>query len=341
MAKPPVQLGDISDRHRDILCAVIDNFVATAAPVGSRTISKASKCDLSPATIRNVMSDLEDLGLLQQPHASAGRVPTVSALRYWIDRWVVPRDPGQRQRRLLQTSVAEAHGPKDMLERVAGVLSVLSGGVGVALAPGLDKGRLERAELVALGDSRLLLLWVTRQGSVYHREIILPQSILAEDVSQLERLLNADYRGATFDEVRLRLREDLRDMRQRLGALVEQLFTVAGISDSDLIVEGVKRVVEQPDFANVDLLRRLYEAFADRHTLGAILDRIARHGGLQVLLNDETGLGGAGLSLVAGAYGSTQGSIGVFGPARMAYPEILGLVRYATDLLDRSLGAEL
>lgn len=341
MKDPASQLKlPLSPRQADVLRAVVELFIETAEPVGSRTVSKAMNQQVSAATVRNVMADLEELGLLKQIHTSSGRVPTNRALRYWIEAMVRPVTPAPEVQEQLRLAVADVRAPRRALAALASELSRMTGSAGLARAPRLEQGRLQRASLVPVGGGRLMLLWVASNGVVYHREIQLAEEPAAEDVAHLEQVLNREFIGATFDEIRARLRQDLHEMKRRYDDLLEQLVVSAATADDDVIVEGVSRVVEQPDFNTLETLRRLYEAFEDRHLLAGVLDRVAASGGLRVLLNDEIGFADTQVGMVAAPFdadGVSRGSIGVFGPARMPYPEILGLVRFASMLVERVL----
>lgn len=336
MTKNTQDYLSFSERHRSILQVVVEVFLDTAMPVGSRTVSKKHALKLSPASIRNIMADLEELGLLYQPHHSAGRLPTSEALRFWIERLVEPRQPQPWQQAMLTQALSGDSAPKEKLERLTSVLSQLAGGAGIALAPRLEHGRLERAELIALSDARLLFIWVSRSGLVFHREVHLAQRLPSDELLQLEHLLNSEFRGATFEEVRRRLRQDVGELRMRCAMLLDALAEHAVLRQDDVIVEGVTRVVGQPDLASIEALQQLAAAFADRSTLAQILDKIAKSGGLQVLLNEETGFAAAPLGLVASPYCASQGSIGIVGSVCMPYPQVLGLVRFAANLLEAS-----
>lgn len=345
MSTPTPTQGDpkfsaLSGRHREILDAVICLFIESALPVGSRTVSKHLATGLSPATIRNAMADLEDVGLLAQPHTSAGRVPTPEALRFWIDEVVQPTPLAPAARERLEAALASSSDPKQQIERLVHTLSKLVCGVGIALAPRLDHGRLARAELVPVGSDRLLLLWVTQRGVVYHRVVVLERMPRADDIQVLERLLNEHYVGQTFEEVRRGLLNELLHLKQRFDDLIQRLLSVAPLSDDDVILDGVGRMAAQPEFEDVEVVRKLYAAFEDRHALAHVLERVAASGGLQVLLNEEAGLGSlTSVGVVAAPYGgaSPLGTVGVVGPWRMPYPQVLSLVQYAAQLLSEAL----
>lgn len=334
---------EISERHKRILEAIIELYVRAAAPVGSRTVSRFVDLGLSPATIRNAMADLEEEGMLEQPHLSAGRVPTAEAFRYWIRHVVRPAAPSLEARRLLADAIAGADEPRARVGRLSEALSSLTSGAAVALPPRLERGRLARAEFVPLGGGRHLLLWVTTTGIVWHRVLAL-DGVDPEAIGQFERLLNGEYRGHTFDEVRRRIRHDLHDMKQRFDDLVAELLRESP-PDDEVILEGIGRVSGQPEFGDVTALRGLYEAFERRSVLAGLLERVAHAGGLQVLLGDEAGLDGRlGIGVVASPYGEPGaarplGSIGILGPSRMPYPEVLGLVEAAAAMLGRSFAS--
>jgi heat-inducible transcriptional repressor len=335
---------EISERHRRILEAIIELYVSAAVPVGSRTVSRFVDLGLSPATIRNAMADLEEEGMLEQPHLSAGRVPTAEAFRYWIRHVVRPTAPSAEARRLLSEAIAGSDEPRARVGRLSEALSALTLGAAVALPPRFERGRLARAEFVPLGGGRFLMLWVTTAGTVWHR-VLAFDGVPAESIEQFERILNEDYRGHVFDDVRTRIRKDLLRMKDRFDALVSELLREEAPGD-EVILEGVGRVSGQPEFGEVSALRSLYEAFERRSVLAGLLERVAHSGGLQVLLGEEAGLGGRlGIGVVAAPYGEPSGSpalgsIGVLGPSRMAYPEILGLVEAAAAMLGRSFASD-
>lgn len=345
-------IPELTERERQVLAAVIRSYVETAEPAGSRTVSRRFGLGVSPATIRNTMSDLEEKGFLFHPHTSAGRIPTDKAYRLYVDEMlrVAPVEPGHRAR-----LAAEIRGGtatlESILKRAAQSLGVLSQELGVALGPRLDETVLERIELMRLSSERLMLVLSLRGGAVRTIFIEVRGDLGDDALAVVQVVLNERLGGLTLSQVRASLGERLRDAasttdsRELLNIFVQeadQLFDVRSSDAADAVVLGQASVLaDQPEFATGDRMRRLIELTETRTGLAQILSARRAETGVQISIGDEhAGALPGGLTLVTAQYssGSLNGVIGVIGPTRMPYDKVVALVRHTsslvTDLLD-------
>jgi len=338
-----MSLPNLDQRLRQVLLAVIAEYVETAQPVGSRSISRRHIQGLSPATIRNAMADLEDMGYLTHPHTSAGRVPTDRAYRFYVD--VLGQVPWKAVEVGGQT--AEATAPSaDAAERLmAGTPGLLSDGThmtGMLLAPPLRRTALDRIELVGLGEDRALAVVVTETGWVTARAISpLPRPV-SEELREIGRTLTRRYRGKTFqailDDVE-RPADPLDPLWTRHRSLLEQIGGL--LRDRNLYISGAINVLDHPDFSDVSTMRGLLKAFEDKARLVDLLTRMAEERGVQVMIGGENPVEEMReCSLITSTYtyrGQVLGVLGVVGPRRMAYGDVISIVDETARLVSNSL----
>jgi len=333
MSAPP-----LDQRLRQVLMAIIAEYVETAQPVGSRSISRRHIPGLSPATIRNAMADLEDQGYLTQPHTSAGRVPTDRAYRFYVDAL------GQVPWKAVE--VPEAVPAADAAERLmAGTPGLLSDGThmtGMLLAPPLRRTALDRIELVALGEDRALAVVVTETGWVTARAITpMPRPSL-EELREIGRTLTRRYRGKTFqtilDDVE-RPNDPLDPLWTRYRSLLDQIGGL--LRDRNLYISGAINVLDHPDFSDVGTMRGLLKAFEDKARLVDLLTHMAEQRGVQVMIGGENPVEEMReCSLITSTYtyrGQVLGVLGVVGPRRMPYGDVISIVDETARLVSRSL----
>ena len=333
MSAPP-----LDQRLRQVLLAIIAEYVETAQPVGSRSISRRHIPGLSPATIRNAMADLEDLGYLTQPHTSAGRVPTDRAYRFYVD--ALGQVPWKA------TEAPEAVPTADTAERLmAGTPGLLSDGThmtGMLLAPPLRRTALDRIELVALGEDRALAVVVTETGWVTARAITpLPRPSL-EELREVGRTLTRRYRGKTFqtilDDIE-RPNDPLDPLWTRYRSLLDQIGGL--LRDRNLYISGAINVLDHPDFSDVGTMRGLLKAFEDKARLVDLLTHLAEQRGVQVMIGGENPVEEMReCSLITSTYtyrGQVLGVLGVVGPRRMPYGDVISIVDETARLVSRSL----
>lgn len=346
---------ELSRRARKILQAVVSEYLHSGDPVGSRTVTRRHDIGLSPATVRNVMSDLEEMGLLEQRHTSAGRVPTESGLRFFIQsllkvRGLTPREKDEIRARLTAPS------PDEMLQSASRLLSEITQHAAVIVAPDPAMARFHHVEFVPMRDGKLLAVLVTVDGRIENRIISAPGSAPIEP-ARLERIhnyLNQSLVGLTLDEVRARVQRELGDEKHRYDELVatalrlgEQAFAPppGEVRSADVVISGQANLVDPEtagDKVRLDRMKDLLRALEDRALLVQLLDKTKSADGIQVFLGAETAHSALSeSSVVAVPYGADErpiGAIAVIGPMRMNYGKVMSVVDFTADLLGHMLG---
>jgi heat-inducible transcriptional repressor len=331
-------MPEVSDRALRILHAIVTEFIETGEPVGSRTIARKYHLDLSPASIRNVMADLEEAGFLYQPHTSAGRLPTEQAFRLFVDRLMTVTDLSGDE--AAEIHALDALSPGMALLRESGrILSKLTGTASVVIGPRTDRRRLKELHFVtpSSSDKTLLAVLLFADGTVESRLVEVDRTPDDADLERMHNLLAEAANGKTLIEVREKLAQALRQERMVLDHLSRRAYELGLLAvepeanDEPLVViEGQSRLFTQPEFGDVALLQDLMRTFEDREKLVLLLDRTILARTVQVLMGEETApLGKGTLSLIAAPYSvgdDTIGSIGVLGPTRMNYPRLVPLV---------------
>ncbi len=332
-----------------VLEAVIQTYVATAQPAGSRQLARRFNFGVSPATIRNTMSDLEEKGYLFHPHTSAGRVPTDVAYRVYVDS-ILPAQSfttTERDRLALQIS-GGGSAVETILRRAAQSLGIITQELGVALGPSFDASRLDRIELVRLASDRLLVVLSVQGGGVRTIYVDARGEVADEAIAEVSRVLNERLGGLTLREVRSTLAQRLRDTPAGAAELInifveegEHIFDVALDSANDVMLGAASVLAEQPEFASADSMRRLVALTETRHYLAEVLRKRSDSSGVSITIgneHDDPAL--ENFTLVTAQYrvGALNGVIGVIGPTRMPYDKVISLVTHTsqlvTDLLD-------
>lgn len=337
---------NIGEREREILTAIVETFIATGEPVGSRTLARANREGLSPATIRNVMADLSDAGLLEQPHTSAGRVPTTEAYRYYVEQLTGKARLSDEDENLIQGSLHGISDVQEFMERTSHVLSLISHNVGVAVAIGGPKNALEHVYFSRLGDQKVLAVLVTRSGLV--RDRVLRLDLPQTELDAAARFINENFRGWTMEALRTELARRLEQERSeydRLMASVEQLYRQGALEGDDtaqvVYVEGAANLVagEQDRQRLQELLKTLEEKQKMVDLLGAYLD--AKQEAVRVVIGLDQALPSMRNFVLIGAParvgGEVMGSLAVIGPTRMDYQHAITTVSYIARLFDKVL----
>jgi len=328
----------LDQRSREVLVAVIAEYVRTAEPVGSRAVARRHMRGLSPATIRNVMADLEEMGYLTHPHTSAGRVPTDKAYRFYVDHlervpWVGASEP---------SPMPHADAAERLMAETPGRLSQQTHMTGMLLAPPLQHTALDRIELVALGDGRALAVIVTDTGWITARTISSTSRAQGDELRETGRALTRRYRGKTFREILDDVAapaDPLEPLWTRSGSLLEQI--AAHLRERTLYVSGATNLLDHPDLSDVATVRSLLLAFEEKAQLIELLSRLAGERGVQVMIGSENPVREMQeCSLIASTYtyrDQALGVLGVVGPRRMAYSDVISLVDEAARLVSDSL----
>ena len=338
----------LDDRARSLLKTLVERYIADGTPVGSRTLSRASGLDLSPATIRNVMADLEDLGLIASPHTSSGRVPTPRGYRLFVDTMLTAR-PLDLEHAPPEVAAATRQLHPDQPQRViaqaAQVLSSLSSFVGVVSAP-RRPGVFHHIEFLRLGERRVLLILVAPDGDVQNRVIFTARDFTQAELVEASNYLNGHYAGLTLDEVRERLQREVDALRTEIGSLMQAAVQAGSdaIAEStdNVVVSGERNLLGVQDFGNdMRSLRRLFDMFEQKAELMRLLDVSSRAEGVRIFIGGESRVVPfEELSVVTAPYevdGRVVGTLGVIGPTRMPYDRMIQIVDITARLLGNAL----
>ncbi|MBC7897095.1 MAG: heat-inducible transcription repressor HrcA [Cytophagaceae bacterium] len=339
---------ELTERERKVLEAVIQRYVETAEPAGSRTISRRFGLGVSPATIRNTMSDLEEKGYLFHPHTSAGRIPTDIAYRLYVDTLMLaPMAPSPDAERLNeQISGGGTSAIETILRRAAQALSIVTQELGVALGPRLESARLNRLELVRLSEERLLLVLTLEGGAVRTIFVEVPGQVAERVVAEVMLVLNQRLGGLTLREIRLSLGERLRDtagspgVHDLLNVFVQEgdtLFDLpVGSEDSGVMLGAASVLADQPEFTTGDGMRKLLDLTERKTHLAELLRTRSANPGVSITIgNEHSDPRLDPFTIVTAEYtvGSLSGVIGVIGPTRMPYDKVIALVRHTSVLV--------
>ena len=329
-------MEQLNHRARRILFAVVTEYIETGEPVGSRTLARRYGLDLSAASIRNVLADLEEAGLLLQPHTSAGRVPTDRAIRLFIDTLMEARSASPEERADLKTRVADIYArEQDPLRESGRLLSELSGRA--AIVARQTRGRtLQQLRFIPTKPGQLLAVLVFQDGAVENRFLSVETQIPETELQRIHNLLGDVIEGRTLGEVRELFARRLADDRASVDALRRKAFALAhqavdGVaSKNEVLIEGQLRLIDLPEYGDVEKLKNLVVALEDREELVGLLDKTIETGAVTVFVGSETGDLAAGqLSLVMAPFadnGQQAGAVGVLGPTRMDYARLMPLV---------------
>jgi heat-inducible transcriptional repressor len=341
----------IDDRARTLLKTLVERYIADGQPVGSRTLSKASGLDLSPATIRNVMADLEELGLIASPHTSAGRVPTARGYRLFVDTMLTARTLDLEQVNAeLAAAREQLHPdqPQRVIAQAASLLSTLSSYVGVVSAP-RKAGVFHHIEFLRLGERRVLVILVAPDGDVQNRVIFTARDYTQSELVEATNYLNAHYAGLSIEEVRERLKREIEALRGEIAALMQAAVDAGSEalaeSSDNVVVSGERNLLGMQDFGNdMTSLRRLFDMFEQKTQLMRLLDVSSRAEGVRIYIGGESQVVPfEQLSVVTAPYevdGRIVGTLGVIGPTRMHYDRMIQLVDITARLVSHALSAK-
>jgi len=328
-------MSELSARGRQVLYHCVTEYVATGEPVGSRTLAKKSGLALSPASIRNVLADLEDLGYLRQPHASAGRVPTDRAFRLFIDALMHVRSLTAEETATIRDTYSSLEPGQNVMRETGKLLSHLTGTAAVVLAPRAETLVLKQLRFLRTGNDEVLAVLLMKNGTVQNR--FLRANVTDAEIERIHNLLDDVVEGRTLGDVRELLARRLQSERVKHDELRKRAFELGGAAvheaaqgESDLVIEGQDRLFDQPEFGDAAHARQVVGALDAREKLATLLDLAMQAKGGNVVVGEEVGgLGGGQIAIVGAPYsagGNASGTIGVIGPTRMDYPHVVPLV---------------
>jgi heat-inducible transcriptional repressor len=332
-----------SERERKVLQAIIMDYIQSAEPVGSRTVSKKYKMGLSPATIRNVMADLEEMGFLIQPHTSAGRVPTDRAFRFYVDSILQVRKLTKVDRDWIETSLQdEKLDINEMMKRASSLLSLLSKQTGVVLAPRFGSNIFKHIEFIKLREKRILVIIVSKSGEAQNKIIESDEPMNQDELDKYSKYLTEIMGGLSLGEAKHRIMQE-KVLFDKLMYRALQLSQKALEDEEkgDVYIEGQTNIIQSPEFADLEKMRALLLAFEEKTKIVKLLDKALFAHGIQIFIGAENEFNEMrDCSVIAAPYAKenfTLGTLGVIGPTRMDYSFIIPIVDYTARIVGRIL----
>lgn len=345
MSRPSDPQPELHFRARKILYAVITEYIATGEPVGSRRLAKRHGINLSPATIRNVLADLTDAGILSQPHTSAGRVPTERGFRLFVDALIQMREVSSEDRAaVLERMRVLRPGVDDLIREAGRLLASMAGVAAIATRPRADTFLLSQIRFMPLRPGELLAVVITERGAIQNRVITGIAPLEPAELERLNNYLANNVMGRTLVQLRADLAQEVdteRELHSKAKELVDKV-TLGADGPGELVIEGGTVLFDRPEFADPENIRRYLRTFDEKERLLDLLDQTIAAGGVQVLIGSETELEGVpDISLISANYkrgGVHAGTLGIIGPTRMDYGKLVPLVGFTaqvmSDILD-------
>lgn len=341
----------LDPRARRLLRTLISQHIRDGEPVGSRTLARSSGLDVSPATIRNILSDLEEIGLVAAPHASAGRVPTAQGYRVFVDSLLQMKPLQEAEFSRLRANLPVGAGTQALLSNTSELLSAMSQFVGVVTVPQRGQFAFRHIDFVPLDGQRVLVILVFTDNEVQNRIISPRRAYTPAELEQTANFLNSHFAGRPLHEIRATLLRDLRDTRSEMEKLLsaavelsEHALGEPSASNDDMLLAGQTRLMGVQELSDLDRLRELFEAFSRKREILQLLERTIHAQGVRVFIGEETGLAPLDACTVVtapyGANGRVLGVLGVIGPTRMAYDRVIPMVQATADLLGAALNPE-
>jgi heat-inducible transcriptional repressor len=340
----------LNARSEHLLKTLIDRYIADGTPVGSRTLAKHAEINVSPATIRNIMADLEEMGLIQSPHTSAGRIPTQAGYRMFVDSLVKFRPLESAAEEQLRVQLRRDTDPGELFARASGMISQITHLAGVVMVPRLDEeNRFRQIEFLSLSEKRILVILVTGSGQVLNRVIEAEHVYSPSELVQSANYFNETYGGSTLQEVKNALLREIQSDSEtmqkgiRLAAKVaEQMFSDE--REKGVVVSGEANLMDVPEMEDVRKLRKVFDIFSTKQDLLDLLDRSMKAGGVNIFIGKESGYEGLDdCSVVTAPYSVDDqivGTIGVVGPTRMAYDRVIPVVDITARLISKVLTSQ-
>jgi heat-inducible transcriptional repressor len=335
----------LDKRAQLLLKTLIERYIEEGQPVGSRTLSKYSGLDLSPATIRNVMSDLEELGFISSPHTSAGRVPTPAGYRFFVDTLLIVKELPSDARLQLEDHL-HPDNPQRVVTVASQLLSQLSQFAGVVMTPRRRAVTFRHIEFLRLSEKRILLIVVTPEGDVQNRILFTEREFAPGELTEAANFMNQNYAGQSFEDVRQRLHTELREIKQDMIALLSAALEAGNRAVAEgseqYVISGERNLLSVQELSqDVTRLKQLFQLFERKSSLIQILDLSLRGQGVQIFIGGESGVSAPDdVSVVTSPYkvdGEVVGTVGVIGPTRMAYDRVIPIVDITAKLLSSAL----
>lgn len=342
-------IQELNEREKSILRHIIQQFILTAAPVGSRNITKRYEIGLSPATVRNIMSDLEDAGYVNHPHTSAGRVPTDKGYRFYVDSLIEIQDIKNSEKDYIRGKLEESYEADELLKVTSLLLSKITRQLACVTYPKLESGILEKIQIVSLSSSRLLVVISVKSGMVKTITLELSTEIETSKLESIQNLLNERLAGLSLKEIRTTFNERLHDLIEDDKTSVVRLFydSVDKIfkdvwEKDNLVISGAKNVIKQPEFEDPERFQSIIELIEDRDIIVHILEKSGEVIPDRVFIsigseNEDRKLNDYSFITKEYKFGETNGTVGIIGPKRMEYSKIIAIIDYMSKMLSEIL----
>jgi heat-inducible transcriptional repressor len=338
----------LNDRAQRIFRALMESYIRDGEPVGSRTLARTAGLDLSPASIRNVMADLEEMGFIAAPHTSAGRVPTVQGYRLFIDTMLRVRPLGDPEVEKLRRALDPERAPQELVQAASGLLSGVTQLAGLVMVPKHEAASLRHIEFLPLSDRRVLAILVVNEREVQNRILNLGRSFTPAELQQAANYLNRLYGGRSLREVRGAVLDELERVRADMDRVMRSALELGGLAFSqeegrreDFVLAGEANLLEYAELSDLDKLRQLFSAFSEKREILHLLDKCISAEGVQIFIGQESGYEVLDdCSVVTAPYsveGDVVGVLGVIGPTRMAYERVIPIVDITAKLLGAAL----
>jgi heat-inducible transcriptional repressor len=338
---------NLNERSLQLLKTLVERYISEGQPVGSRILSKGSELKLSPATIRNVMSDLEEMGLVHSPHTSAGRVPTVSGYRMFVDSLLTYKPLESKELDRIQEGLSAKENTNDVISAASRLLAELTQMAGIVTLPKRELVCFRHIEFLPLSNTRVLVIFVTNEQEVHNKIIQTDKKFSASELQQAANFINATYSGKSLNSVREDVLAELKKVQQDLnqGMLdaikIAQLALEQNNNKEDYVLAGESNLMGFSELADRDYLRKLFEAFSQKQSVLHLLDQCMKVDGVQIFIGEESGYQAfEQCSLITSSYSVSDeivGVLGVIGPTRMAYEKIIPFVDITAKLLGIAL----
>lgn len=343
----------LTPRAEILLKTLIDKYISEGAPVGSKYLAKESGLQVSPATIRNVMMDLEKMGLIQAPHTSAGRIPTNKGYRMFVDTMVKTKPVSKKLMQQFEKEFDGDHDPQHVITRASELLSQITNFAGVVMVPSHSQSHFRQIEFLPLSNARILAILVTADGRVQNRVITVDREFKPGELIEAANYFNEKYSGSSLEKLRKQLLTEMKRHSDEMNRIMTTAMTMANqffqADDEDthenFVLSGEANLFEVPEFAEIEKMRELFETFKTKHDLLELLDKSLKSNGVQIFIGEESGyVPLSNCSVITAPYELDEqciGVLGVIGPTRMNYADVINVVDMTSKLVSSVLTGHL
>jgi heat-inducible transcriptional repressor len=341
----------INDRGRSVLNAIIKDYIETGGPVGSRAVSKKSDIHLSSATIRNIMVDLEEIGLISQPHISAGRVPTETGLRFYINSILELRPLAESEKRRIKNYLLESSQEVDeLLKTTSRMLAVITDQAAIVSRPKSSATIFKHIEFIRFRDNLVLVVLVTQAGIVQNKILEVEDNLYQSELDRLTHYLNELLSNLTLDQLKQKVLEEMKKDKEDFDALLTKALKISNQAfqeetEREVYIEGRTNLMQYPEFSQIETLRNLFKAFEEKTILIRLLEKSINASGIQIFIGSETEINEmGGCSVITASYTKEEypiGTLGVIGPTRMNYDRVIPIVDYTAKVVSKILESKI